>query len=96
MKSFVLMAQDETGSITQTLEPFALTLMFTEMDGLDLQNLSLRYWDEESQQWVAASDAVLTVLNNMRIRAQLLYFGQYALVTKESGGAVYLPLVERS
>ncbi len=44
----------------------------------------------------SAADAVLMVLDDTHIRAQLLYFGQYALVRKGPGGVVYLPLVECS
>ena len=86
-------------SVTQFAQPFTLTIHYTDaaVQGLDENQLTLHYWHEAQQTWIAIPTTV-DVDNNV-LMAMLDHLTTFAVLQEGADNPVlnrlYLPLIQR-
>lgn len=95
---FTIDATASDGSpMTQFAKPFTLTVTYTdaEVQGIDEQRLTLHYWHEGQQAWIAIPTTVDAA--NNRLTARLDHLTTFAVLQGQvnTPAQIFLPLVQR-
>lgn len=95
---FTIDATTNDGSpVTHFAQPFTLVVTYTddEVQGIDEQSLTLHYWHEDEQRWVAIPTTVDPA--NNRLTATLDHLTTFAVLQGaiSKPAQIFLPLVRR-
>ena len=95
---FAINATTPAGSpVTHFAQPFTLVVTYTddEVQGIDEQSLTLHYWHEAQQSWIAIPTTVDAEHN--RLTATLDHLTTFAVLQGQvsNPARVFLPLVQR-
>ena len=88
---------DDGSPVTHFNQPFTLVVTYTdaEVEGIDEQSLTLHYWHEGEQRWVAIPTTVDAATN--RLTAILDHLTTFAVLQGQvsNPARLFLPLVQR-
>ena len=97
-KVFTINAMTSDGSpVTHFTKPFTLVVTYTddEVQGIDEERLTLHYWHEGEQRWIAIPTTVDAA--NNRLTATLDHLTTFAVLQGQvnTPAQIFLPLVQR-